>query len=211
LRHFQLLSLNETTAVAIIVTSTGQVESKTVSVPPGVSVSEMEKVVNLLNSKLVNVPLYKLKTRLYRELGQEMQRHLTNFEEIMSILDNIFVEEESDQRVYLSGATNMLTQPEFKDVEKVKDILDLLEETPTLTKMMASMQGAAGVQVRIGTENDHEAFANCSLITATYSLDGEALGTIGILGPTRMEYAKVMSLLGILSKDLTAMLSKLNK
>ncbi|MFU1792717.1 heat-inducible transcriptional repressor HrcA [Paenibacillus azoreducens] len=211
LRHFQLLPLNETTAVAIIVTSTGQVESKTVTVPSGVSVSEMEKVVNLLNSKLVNVPLYKLKASLYRELGEEMQRHLTNYEEIMNILNNVFMDEETEQRVYLSGATNMLTQPEFKDVEKVKDILDVLEETPTLMKMMASMQGASGIQVRIGTENDHEAFANCSLITATYSLDGEALGTIGILGPTRMEYAKVMGILDILSKDLTKVLSKLNK
>ncbi len=211
LRHFQLLSLNDTTAVAIIVTSTGQVESKTVSVPPGISVSEMEKVVNLLNSKLVNVPLYKLKSRLYSELGQEMQRHLTNFEEIMGILDNIFVDTDTDQRVYLSGATNMLTQPEFKDVDKVKDILDLLEETPTLMKMMAATQSSAGIQVRIGTENDHEAFANCSLITATYSLDGEALGTIGILGPTRMEYARVMNLLGMVSKDLTTMLSRLYK
>lgn len=207
LRHFQLLPLNESTAVAIIVTSTGQVENKTVAIPPGISVSEMEKVVNLLNSKLMNVPLYKLKTRLYTELGQEMERHISNYEEIMKVLDTIFLDGENDQRVYLSGTTNMLTQPEFKDVDKVKDILDLLEETPTLMKMMAATQGGGGIQVRIGTENNHEAFANCSLITATYSLEGKALGTIGILGPTRMEYARVMSILNILSKDLTTLLS----
>ncbi|UYO07325.1 heat-inducible transcriptional repressor HrcA [Paenibacillus sp. PSB04] len=207
LRHFQLLPLNEETAVAIIVTSTGQVENKTVQLPLDVPVSEIEKVVNLLNSKLMNVPIYKLKTRLYTELGQEMERHISNYEEIMKVLDNIFLDGEADhQRLYLSGTTNMLTQPEFKDVDKVKTILDLLEETPTLTKMMAPQDGG-GIQVRIGTENDHEAFANCSLITATYSLEGEALGTIGILGPTRMEYARVMSILNILSKDLTAMLS----
>ncbi|GAF07004.1 heat-inducible transcription repressor HrcA [Paenibacillus pini JCM 16418] len=207
LRHFQLLPLNETTAVAIIVTSTGQVENKTVTIPPGVSVSEMEKVVNLLNSKLVNVPLYKLKPQLYTVLGDEMERHISHYEEIMKVLDTIFLDGENDQRVYLSGTTNMLTQPEFKDVDKVKEILDLLEQTPTLMKMMAPSQGAAGIQVRIGTENDHEAFANCSLITATYSLEGESLGTIGILGPTRMEYARVMNILGMLSKDLTALMS----
>lgn len=103
----------------------------------------------------------------------------------------------------------MLTQPEFRDVDKVKSILDLLEETPTLTKMISSASAGSGVQVRIGTENDHEAFANCSLITATYRIEGEAVGTIGILGPTRMEYARVIRILDILSKDLSKFLSRM--
>ncbi|MGF7046073.1 heat-inducible transcriptional repressor [Paenibacillus sp. DS2015] len=206
LRHFQLLSINETTAVAIIVTSSGQVENKTVKIPQGVSVSEMERVVNLLNSKLINVPLYKLKSRLYSEISQELERHTSHYEELLLVLDSV-LDNDNEQRVYLSGTTNMLTQPEFKDVDKVKNILDLLEETPTLMKMMSPTLGGEGIHVRIGTENNHEAFANCSLITATYSLEGEALGTIGILGPTRMEYARVMNILGILSRDLTTLLS----
>ncbi|WP_438346899.1 heat-inducible transcriptional repressor HrcA [Paenibacillus sp. FA6] len=206
LRHFQLLPLNETTAVAIIVTSTGQVENKTVVIPPGVSVSEMEKVVNLLNSKLVNVPLFKLKSRLYSELAEELERYTTHYEELLIVLDSI-LDREGEHQVYLSGTTNMLTQPEFKDVDKVKGILDLLEETPTLMKMMDPSSSGSGIQVRIGTENDHKAFADCSLITATYSLEGESLGTIGILGPTRMEYARVMSIMGVISKDLTTLLS----
>jgi heat-inducible transcriptional repressor len=206
LRHFQLLPLNETTAVAIIVTSTGQVENKTVTIPQGVSVSEMEKVVNLLNSKLVNVPLFKLKSRLYSELAEELARYTSHYEELLIVLDSV-LDSESEHHVYLSGTTNMLTQPEFKDVDKVKDILDLLEETPTLLKMMNPSASGNGIQVRIGTENDHQAFANCSLITATYTLEGKSLGTIGILGPTRMEYARVMSIMGIISKDLTTLLS----
>ncbi|MFC7681478.1 heat-inducible transcriptional repressor HrcA [Paenibacillus sp. GCM10028914] len=207
LRHFQLLPLEDGKAVAIIVTSTGQVENKTVTIPPGVSVSEMEQVVNLLNSKLANVPLYKLKTRLYSELGQEMQRHIDHYEELMSVLDVALDSNNQEQKVYLSGTTNMLNQPEFKDVDKVRNILELLEQTPTLMKMMMPTPGETGIQVRIGTENDHEAIANCSLITATYSANGKTLGTIGILGPTRMEYARVMGILNILSHDLTRLLS----
>ncbi|AIQ65069.1 Heat-inducible transcription repressor HrcA [compost metagenome] len=205
LRHFQLLPLDDRTAVAIIVTSTGQVENRKVNIPPEISISEMEKVVNLLNSKLIGVPLYKLKSRLYSELGQEMQRHISHYEELMQMLDTAF-DSDSEPRVYLSGATNMLIQPEFRDVEKVKDILDLLEETPTLLKMLDPAAYGSGIQVRIGTENKHEAFADCSLITATYSIDGEAVGSIGILGPTRMEYARVMRILGVLSRDLTELL-----
>lgn len=207
LRHFQLLPLNEETAVAIIVTSTGQVENKTVTIPRGVSLSEMEQVVNLLNSKLANVPLYKLKTRLYSELGQEMQKHIDHYEELMKMLDVALDNGDQEHKIYLSGTTNMLNQPEFRDVDKVKNILELLEQTPTLMKMMAPSPGETGIQVRIGTENDHRAFESCSLITATYSADGKALGTIGILGPTRMEYARVIGILNILSNDLTRLLS----
>lgn len=211
LRHFQLLSLNETTAVAIIVTNTGQVENKTVSIPPGVSISEMEKVVNLLNHRLAGVPIYKLKSALYNEIGQEMQRHINHFEDLVKVLDEALDSGGTEgQRLFLSGTTNMLTQPEFRDVDKVKSILDLLEETPTLMKMMSSTQAGSGIQVRIGTENKHEAFANCSLITATYAIEGGAVGTIGILGPTRMEYARVMRILDMLSKDLTEFLSRLH-
>ncbi|CAM2832839.1 heat-inducible transcriptional repressor HrcA [Paenibacillus sediminis] len=208
LRHFQLLPLNENRAVAIIVTSTGQVENKPVSIPAGVSMSDLEKVVNILNSKLVGVPLYKLKSRLYSEIAQEMQKNVSHYEEMLQLLDATLDSEQRDQKVFLSGTTNMLTQPEFKDIDKVKDILDLLEETPTLLKMMSESSKSSGIQVRIGTENTHEAIANCSLITATYSLDGEAVGTIGILGPTRMEYARVISILDIISKNMSTILSR---
>lgn len=210
LRHFQLLPLSESKAVAIVVTNTGQVENKTVNIPPGLSMSEMENVVNLLNRKLAGVPIYKLKSALYAEIGQEMQRNISHFEKLMSVLDDALDSNQGEQRVFLSGMTNMLTQPEFRDIDKVKSILDLLEETPTLMKMMISASSGSGIQVRIGTENDHEAFANCSLITATYAVEGEAIGTIGILGPTRMEYARVIGILNLLSKDMTKFLSELH-
>lgn len=208
LRHFGLLPLNENKAVAIVVTNTGQVENKTVAIPPGVSVSEIERVVNLLNHRLTGMPIYKLKSRIFREIGLELERHVSHYEELMEVLNEALDPSLESQRVFLSGTTNMLTQPEFKDVEKVKSILDLLEETSTLTKMMNSASAGSGIQVRIGTENTHEAFANCSLITATYSLEGEGVGTIGILGPTRMDYARVIGILNILSSNLTTLLSK---
>lgn len=208
LRHVQLLPLSDSTAVAIVVTNTGHVENKTVSLPPGISASELEQMVNLLNHKLVGVPLYKLKSQLFSEVSDEMQRHVSKYEELMGIVESV-LETDEENRLFLSGATNILMQPEFKDVDKVKTILDLLDETPTLLRMISS--APSGIQVRIGSENNHQAINNCSLITATYSLDGEALGTIGILGPTRMEYGKVISLLDFLSKNMTLMLKRTNK
>ncbi|GKU79738.1 heat-inducible transcriptional repressor HrcA [Paenibacillus sp. L3-i20] len=205
LKHFGLIPLNETSAVAIIVTNTGHVENRTISIPPDLKLDDMQKMVNILNTKLVGVPLIRLKAKLYSEVGQELERHVDHFEQLLSVLDSALSSDE-EQRVFLGGATNMLSQPEFKDVDKVKTILDLLDETPTIMKMFSALP--SGIQVRIGTENDHKAISDCSLITATYSIDGEALGTIGILGPTRMEYGKVISLLDLMSKDMGTLLSR---
>ncbi|MHA6483706.1 heat-inducible transcriptional repressor HrcA [Paenibacillus sp. strain BS8-2] len=205
LKHFGLVPLNEGSAVAIIVTNTGHVENRTISIPPDLDMDDMQKIVNILNTKLVGVPLVRLKAKLYSEVGQELERHVNHYEGLLTVLEDALHSDE-DQRLFMSGTTNMLTQPEFKDVDKVKTILDLLDETPTIMKMFTSLP--SGIQVRIGTENDHKAISDCSLITATYSINGEALGTIGILGPTRMEYGKVIRLLDLMSKDMGTLLGR---
>ncbi|MNE43787.1 Heat-inducible transcription repressor HrcA [compost metagenome] len=166
---------------------------------------DMEKVVRILNSKLIGVPLVRLRAKLHSEVGQELERHVDHYEQLLQVLDQT-LQGEDEHRIFVGGTTNMLTQPEFKDVDKVKTILDLLEETPTIMKMISGLP--SGIQVRIGTENDHEAINDCSLITATYAIDGQSLGTIGILGPTRMEYGKVISLLDLISKDMSVLLSR---
>jgi heat-inducible transcriptional repressor len=205
LKHFQLVPISSETAVAIIVTNTGHVENRTVSIPPDMSMSDIERAVNILNTKLVDVPIARMKSKLYTEVGQELGRYVDGCERLLAVLDDA-LKSDDEHRVFLSGTTNMLTQPEFKDVDKVKTLLDLLEETPTLMRMFSSVP--SGIQVRIGTENGHEAISNCSLITATYSIDGQSLGTIGILGPTRMDYGKVINLLDVLSKDMAVLLGR---
>jgi len=205
LKHFQLIPISAEAAVAIIVTNTGHVENRTVPIPPGLSASDLERAVNILNTKLIGVPLVRLKSKLHSEVGRELGRYVDQCEQLLGVLDDALSEDE-ENRVFLSGTTNMLTQPEFKDVDKVKTLLDLLDETPTIMRMFAALP--SGIGVRIGTENSHEAINNCSLITATYSIDGQALGTIGILGPTRMDYGKVINLLDVLSKDMAVLLGR---
>ncbi len=206
LKHFNLVPLDASNAVAIIVTNTGHVEHRTITLPHGLSMSGMEKVVNILNAKLAGVPIIRLKSRLYSEVGQELARHVDEYEQLLGVLENALSGDEDESRIFLSGTTNMLTQPEFKDMDKVKTILDLLDEAPAIMKLFHDLP--SGIQVRIGSENDFEAFNDCSLITATYAVDGQAFGTIGILGPTRMEYSKVISLIDLLSKDISVRLGR---
>lgn len=207
LKQVQLVPIGDNRAVALIITNTGHVENKIVTIPEGLSVSDIERTVAILNARLTGVPLLQLKSKLYNEIASEIGKHVSNYENIVKTIDGVLTSEDNnDHRLFFGGTTNMLNQPEFRDVEKVKTLLDLLDQTDPWMKLFANAQD--GIQVRIGTENSVEAINNCSLITATYSLQGKTIGTIGILGPTRMEYGKVIRLLDHFSKDLTTILNK---
>ncbi len=205
LKHLQLIPLGDNRAVAIIVTSTGHVENKLVTIPEGLPISEIEKTVRILNMKLSGVPLYHLKSKLYNEIATELSRHVTHYEELLHSLDSALVGE-GEHRVFMSGTSKILSQPEFKDVDKVKPLLDLFDQSDMMAKMVSSDK--EGILVRIGSENSMEVINDCSLITATYSLNGKPIGTIGILGPTRMEYGRVIHLLSRISKDFSQILTQ---
>jgi heat-inducible transcriptional repressor len=205
LKHLQIIPLNETTAVAIIVTNTGHVENKTVTIPEGMAMSEIEKVVNILNARLKNVPFLQFKSKLYNEISAELSKYVSGYQDLISVIESVLQNDEKD-RIFLGGTTNMLIQPEFKDVDKIKSILDLLDESPTLVRLFTPT--TEGVEVKIGSENSIADIHNCSLITASYSIGDSPIGTIGIIGPTRMEYARVINLLNVVSKHLEVSLSR---
>lgn len=197
MKHIQIIPLNETSAVVIMVTNTGHVENKTISIPAGLSLSEIEKVVNLLNAKLKNIPLIHFKSTLYSEVANEMKTYIRDCEELISSLEAIFQGDEKN-RIFHSGLSNMLIQPEFRDIDRVKDIMDLFNESSILLKLFAP--SSTIIEVKIGMENKMDVINHCSVIRATYSFGDQPIGTIGIIGPTRMDYAKVISLVNYLSR-----------
>ncbi|MGQ7278114.1 heat-inducible transcriptional repressor HrcA [Brevibacillus thermoruber] len=204
LKHIQIVPLNDTQAVAIVVTNTGRVENKLIDLPQGVRPQEIEKLVNLLNSKLTDVPLWQLRQRLYQEVAGEMRRHVEQYEEMLQILEESLQRQEGE-RVYLRGATKIMDQPEFRDVDKVKDILELLEQNDQLVHLFGPP--TEGITVRIGQENQLDAMKECSIITTSYYIGGKPVGTVGILGPTRMEYSRVITVLNYLAEGLSRMLT----
>jgi heat-inducible transcriptional repressor len=199
MKHIQIIPLNATHAVVIMVTNTGHVENKTITIPPHVSLEEIEKLINLLNNKLRNTPLLQFKSKLYSEVSQEMKTYIHDFEELISLVETVLQGDDKD-RIFLSGMSNMLIQPEFKDVDKVKSIIDLLNENATLVKLFTP--SIAGVEVKIGIENSMNVIHQCSVISASYSINKNPIGTIGIIGPTRMDYARVIRLLRFVTNQI---------
>ncbi|MDC2863351.1 MULTISPECIES: heat-inducible transcriptional repressor HrcA [unclassified Bacillus (in: firmicutes)] len=208
LRNVQILPLGHQTAVAIIVTDTGHVQSKTITVPESVDLQDLEKMVNILNDKLSGVPISELHNKIFKEIVMVLRQYVHNYDSVMKMLDGTF-QFPLSEKVYFGGKTNMLAQPEFHDIQKVRSLLNMIENEDAFYDILKSKQ--IGIQVKIGRENSSAAMENCSLISATYSIGDEQLGTIAILGPTRMQYSRVISLLQLFTKQFTDGLNGLYK
>ncbi|MFV9511008.1 heat-inducible transcriptional repressor HrcA [Tepidibacillus sp. LV47] len=212
LKHIQVVPLSDQRLVVILVTNTGKLQSKTITIPDEVSIHSIERMVNFLNHKLNGVLLYQLKSKIFSELEKEFQKNIQEYEQMMNLIDQLILknlENGSDHKIYVSGMTNILNQPEFSDINTIKDLLNMFEKTEEVRELMRSDH--KGIEVKIGTENTVEAAANSSIITATYEVDGVIVGKIGIFGPTRMDYSRVIRILEFLAQDFSKFISKLYK
>ncbi|MBP3038925.1 heat-inducible transcriptional repressor HrcA [Bacillaceae bacterium Marseille-Q3522] len=206
LKKIQIVPLNKETAIAIIVTDTGHVENKMFHLPPAIDAGDIEKFVNILNDRLEGVPLDRLNHTIYKEIAVLLRQHLHHYDTMLSSIAGT-LKISGREKMFFGGKTNMLSQPEFHDLEKIRSLMAMLEQEKSFYELIRG--NPSGIHVKIGREIENAVIEDCSLITATYAVGKEQIGTIAILGPTRMEYSRVISLLQVLTNDLTAVLTKL--
>ncbi|WP_240376576.1 heat-inducible transcriptional repressor HrcA [Bacillus piscicola] len=207
LKQVQIIPLNVHTAVAILVTDTGHVENHTVTLPDSLDSSDIEKITNILNEKLEGEALFHLQEKMEKEVAGLLKRHVKSYQDALYFTEEALLQNSNQEKVFYGGKSNLLFQPEFKDIEKVRTIFELLEEDHTVHKLLKPEQD--GLMIRIGQENTNEAFVDCSIISASYSFNGKPVGTIGIVGPTRMEYRRVIGIIEHLSNGLSEALTNL--
>ncbi|MDA3130754.1 heat-inducible transcriptional repressor HrcA [Aliibacillus thermotolerans] len=206
LKQVQIIPLSEQVAVAILVTNTGHVENHTVTMPSTLNSSDVEKIVNILNERLVGVPLYQLEEAIQKEVAGVLRQHIKSYKDALIFAEET-LQKTKQEKVFYGGKSNLLIQPEFHDINKVKELLEVFEEDETIFDLLKPEQD--GLSIRIGQENGNEAFEDCTVISATYSYKGKPVGTIGIVGPTRMEYPRVIGIVDHLSKGISQALTNL--
>lgn len=200
LKQLQIVSLSDHTAVAILITNTGHVEHRSFTIPSELNASDLEKMVNILNDRLYDVPIVRLHETLNTEIVSLMKMYVNDFERSYDYLKAAFFDEQP-VKLYFGGKTNILMQPEFKDIDKIRSFYSMMEKEEEVASILKA--STEGINVSIGHENKVEAMKDFSLITTTYHLGEDQLGTIALLGPTRMEYRKVITLLHALSNEMT--------
>ncbi|MFY9174929.1 MAG: heat-inducible transcriptional repressor HrcA [Peptococcia bacterium] len=207
LRHIKLLPFEEGKAVMIIVLDNGHVEHRLMEVPEYLGEDEFATISAILDENLRGLTLEQWRPSLVQSIHKELKHNSELLQDLLSHIEHS-LEGEQEQKVFMGGALNILDQPEFKQLERVRPILELLEHEEIIKDVLVPVS-QEGVTVRIGTENKIEGMKDCSLITATYRVEGRVIGTLGVLGPTRMEYSRVISVVEFLTSALTEALKKM--
>ncbi len=206
LHQIHLLPYQPAKALMVVVRENGAVENQIIDVSESTSAEDLQKVSQILNKKMKGYTLDKIKSSLLNEIYAELARQKELITMAMEVLEPILNSNDHDSLV-LGGTFNMLNQPEFKDIAKLKSVLRIFEEDHELKQILSEVSGQ-GLTIRIGGENKLEEMQECSLITATFQIDGNNVGTIGVLGPTRMDYAKTCSLLELMSKNMSRVIRR---
>lgn len=192
-------------AIMVIVKDNGVVENQIVDIGENVTAEELQRISNIFNQKMKGHTLGDVRHSLLHEIYSELTRQRSLIDHALELVSAVFQEQKED-KVYLGGALNMLNQPEFKDVGKIKNLFQVFEEDEQVKKLI--VPASEGLSVTIGGENTLKELQDCSVIAATYQIDGEPLGSIGLIGPTRMDYSKAMAMVDYMTKTLTELLSK---
>ncbi|MDF2822330.1 MAG: hrcA [Clostridiales bacterium] len=193
LKHIKLIKLSEVKLVAVIVIEGDIVKNHIINITEEIDEERVEKINNLLNLNLTGLSLVDINLALIQSLKEQVGIYpdLLN-----SVLDAICetIQSSDEIQLYTSGATNILKYPDFSDIDKAVDILYTLEEKNILQELLLTTdtQYSKDIKIRIGNENSVEAMQECSVLTATYKLGDGLVGTIGIIGPKRMNYEKAV-------------------
>ncbi len=208
IKALQVVPIEAGKAMIIVVTNAGIVRNNLVKVSEQVQPDTLIMVSNALNSKLNGLTIGQVNRHLILEIEREIGM---SAEVLMPILQGVAdcINQIDNAEVYVEGTTNILNHPEFKDILKAKEFMNMLDEKVRIGRILFDASDSVGVVIKIGSENDLSGIQDCSLVTANYNVADTFIGTIGIIGPTRMEYPKVISSMNYIRKFMSEEISKL--
>ncbi len=196
IRKVDCIPLSDDIVVVMIVSDTGHIENKKIKLPADVSIEEMKKTVDHINEILTDTPISRIAEKLSAIDKSMIKDYMDYYDEILEAFIEAFSYFTSNN-VTLSGTNNMLTLPEFHDIEKLRNIMGLLD-SKKIMKIVDSNQ--SGLSIKIGDENNVEAMKDCTMISVSYDTGSNQKGQIAVVGPTRMDYKKVIPMLEYMAK-----------
>lgn len=211
IKFIQLSAVNENQLLAVIVMNSNIVKNQIIDIEESLDNETLLKLNILLNSSLNGLSLQEINLGTIAKLKEQAGIHSSIVGDVLDTLAQTLSENE-DLEIYTSGATNILKYPELSDAESVTKLLSTFEEKDELQQLVnESLSGGGeetGIQVYIGDEAPIRTMKDCSVVTATYDLGEGVKGTIGIVGPKRMDYEKVVTNLKTLKSQLDGILKK---
>lgn len=208
LRQLEFLVLSPTRVLVILITHDSGVHNRIINVDRSYSPAELVQAANYFNETYAGMSLNDVK----RSLLQALQRDSEEMQDIMRAAvamahRAIDVDDNATDKLVVSGESNLLNIPDLGDINKLRKLFDAFTAKRDLLHLLDQSMRAGGIQIFIGSEAGYQPLEECSVVTSTYEVDGEIVGTLGVIGPTRMAYQRIIPIVDVTAKLLSGALS----
>jgi heat-inducible transcriptional repressor len=207
LRHIEFLPLSHNRVLVIFVTNEQEVHNKIIQPNKSFTPTELQQAANYLNSIYAGHSLAAVREVVVNQLQQAQQRLNQAMLDAISMAELTFNQSQAKDDYILTGETNLMEFTELSDKDRLKQLFEAFNQKHSVIHLLDQCLAAEGVQIFIGEESGYEPFEQCSLVTSSYSVNDEVVGVLGVIGPTRMAYQKVIPFVDVTAKLLGAALN----
>jgi heat-inducible transcriptional repressor len=203
-QHIEFISLSDKKILAILVSQNGTVQNRIFDTDNDLRTTDLLRMSNYLNDILKGLTIAQVKNRILEEMQQDKVRYDVLMARALDLSRQTL--EETEVEVFIEGQANILEQPEFADVGKMKEIFRAFEEKGQLLALLERCMTAEGVQIFIGAESHLNRMSGMSLVTSTYVTGKNTIGILGVIGPTRMGYSKIIPIVDYTARQVSRLL-----
>jgi len=207
LRHIEFLPLSNSRVLVIFVTNEQEVHNKIIHTSRLFSPAELQQAANYLNSVYSGRSLVSVREALLKELEEERQQVNQSMLDAVTMAQLAFEQNNEKEDYVLTGETNLMGFSELSDMDRLKKLFEAFSQKQSVIHLLDQCMKADGVQIYIGEESGYQAFDHCSLVTSSYSVSDRVVGVLGVIGPTRMAYEKIIPFVDVTAKLLGAALN----
>ncbi len=213
LQHIEFVALSANRVLVILVVNDREVQNRVINTDKTYSASELQQVSNYLNELFAGKDLLHVRKSILEELEKMKEQVNQSMQSAIEMAQMAFnsdeVKKESDDLLF-SGQTNLMDVAELGEVDQLKKLFETFNQKRDILHLLEQAINADGMQIFIGEESGYDVLDNCSVVTSPYEADGQILGVLGVIGPTRMHYDRVIPIVDITAKMLGAALNSKN-
>jgi len=207
LRHIEFLPLSRDRVLVILVLNEHEVHNRIIDVEREFSAADLQQASNLLNERFAGRDLLQIRNDLLNELQATRESMNVLMETALAMAGKVFENDEETEDYVLQGQTNLMNFAELADMEKLRQLFEAFSEKREILHLLDRCIDARGVQIFIGEESGYQALDECSIVTAPYTVEGRVLGVLGVIGPTRMAYERVIPIVDVTARLLSSALN----
>ncbi len=207
LRHIEFVALDGHRVLVILVFADNEVQNRVIQTRRFYSPAELEQLGNYLNSHFAGRPLGDIRTDLVRELRETRSAMDSLLSAAVEVAESVFPAA-TEEDVVVAGQTRLMGVHDLSDMDRLRELFDAFARKRELLQLLEGCIHAQGVRLFIGEESGMTPFGGCSLVAAPYGVEGKVLGVLGVIGPTRMAYERVIPMVQTTAQVLTAALNQ---